>query len=52
MRLYAGFVDLKDENADTDNPDEFTGGNLAAGIWFATGGCCCSPIERGLPVGA
>jgi Histidine kinase-, DNA gyrase B-, and HSP90-like ATPase len=32
MRLYAGFVDLKDEDADTDNPDEFTGGSLAG--WY------------------
>lgn len=32
MRLYAGFVDLKDEDADTDNPDDFTGGSLAG--WY------------------
>jgi hypothetical protein len=32
MKLYAGFVDLKDEGADTDNPDDFTGGNLAG--WY------------------
>ncbi|MFI4991371.1 MAG: ATP-binding protein [Solirubrobacterales bacterium] len=32
MKLYAGFVDLQDENADTDDPDEFSGGNQAG--WY------------------
>jgi hypothetical protein len=32
MDLFAGFVDLKDEDADTDDPDEFQGGNLAG--WY------------------
>ena len=29
MELFAGFVQLKDEDADTDDPDEFSGGSLA-----------------------
>jgi hypothetical protein len=32
MNLYAGFVDLKDEDADTDDPEEFAGANLAG--WY------------------
>lgn len=32
MRLYSGFVRLNDEDADTDNPDAFGGGNRAG--WY------------------
>lgn len=32
LRLYAGFVELADEGADTDDPDRFTGANLAG--WY------------------
>jgi hypothetical protein len=32
MELYAGFVDLSDEDANTDDPDEFSGGSLAG--WY------------------
>lgn len=32
MKLYAGFVDLADEGKDTDDPEEFKGGNLAG--WY------------------
>ena len=32
MNLYAGFVKLSDEDADTDDPDKFSGGSLAG--WY------------------
>lgn len=32
MKLYAGFVELADEGADTDDPDQFTGGGRAG--WY------------------
>jgi hypothetical protein len=32
MKLYAGFVDLGDDGKDTDDPDDFPGGNLAG--WY------------------
>jgi hypothetical protein len=32
MRLYSGFVELQDEDADTDDPDKFSGGSLAG--WY------------------
>lgn len=32
LRLYAGFVELSDEGADTDDPDKFSGGSLAG--WY------------------
>lgn len=32
MRLYAGFVDISDDGADTDDPDQFSGGSQAG--WY------------------
>lgn len=32
MRLYAGFVDISDDGADTDDPDQFSGGTRAG--WY------------------
>lgn len=32
MRLFSGFVELQDEDADTDDPDKFSGGSLAG--WY------------------
>ncbi len=32
MRLFSGFVELQDEDADTDDPNRFSGGSLAG--WY------------------
>jgi hypothetical protein len=32
LQLYAGFIELSDESADTDDPDRFSGGSLAG--WY------------------
>jgi hypothetical protein len=45
LRLYAGFVELSDEGANTDDPDKFSGGSLAGWYLICNGRMLLSPTS-------